>query len=308
MMASCSKFELLLAQKLDDALLPEAESLLEAHLLTCVDCRKLSEELLYLQQTLSSLSTPPPPSLHTRIMEEINAEAPALLRQPAPVVRPMAFSRRFATTAAALVLLVSALAFGTKLMPNAPTEGTPSEDAMLIALPDPQIEEAALPNEAAAPQAKSVPQTKASPQTKAAPQTKSANPDLPVESIQDGSNLEAKQAAGNSASEQLSDTAPPDLEDFSSDTQFGQPSSFLAARSLSSELTQEEAEALLRNYLADEGTPTALLTFDSISSDGVFYQFFYTDAAGTTWKYTVSLCDGSISCASAQDDHLSAID
>lgn len=288
MSSSCNKFELLLAQKLDDALLPEEEFLLQSHLQTCADCRRLSDELFFLQQTLSSLSSPPPHDLHARIMDEINDEGTLKRQPPAPVVRSAAFSRRFATTAAALVLLVSALAFGSKLMPNAPTDGQPTENNQSIALPAPPTMEPSLSNEASAPQAKADP------------------PALSVESTPNGASSDAAPAASNSTPDQTYDAAPSDLESSYSAVPVEQPTPFLAARSSSSELTQEDAEALLRNYLSDAGKPTASITFESRSSDEVFYQFLCTDDAGTSLQYSVSSLDGSISPPSAQGDHLPA--
>lgn len=294
MMASCSEFELLLAQKLDDALLPEEESLLASHLETCLDCRRLSEELFFLQQTLSSLTTPPPPSLHTRIMEEIKAEGTAGLQKPAPLVRPVAFYRRFATTAAALVLLVSALAFGTRLMPNAPTEEPPSADTALVSLPSHEIQAPAQKNEAPTP-----------PKETPAPQPKAEKPHVSAKSIPKSESFASIQSKSRSLTEQIPTAPSPELDDSLTNPRSEPPAAFLAGSAPSSELTQEEAEALLRVYLSDEGKPTTSLTFASRSEDGAFYQFLYTDDAGFAWKYTVSSLDGSVSCESAQDDQLS---
>ena len=110
--------ELLAAYALD-ALEPEDERAVEAHLATCPDCRR---EVAALREATASLATgvpavEPPAALKTRIMRATELEA--RVEQPSPVIlRPASRPRNWPLAVAALAAALAVVLAGMNLSLN----------------------------------------------------------------------------------------------------------------------------------------------------------------------------------------------
>lgn len=285
MMASCEEFALLMSQSLDGELSYEEELLLQDHLQGCPACRELFQELSELQASFSSMTLSPPPSLHARIMEQIKQEATNLTASQANDnrIRPVKGYRRYATTAAALVILVSAVVFGAnKLCPPHPVEGLSGGADSAVAAPEPN--QRALPENTAPVE----------------PSTYQAEPKKPA-AYQGSSQKPVKPSAASlpeppqTAMPPKSITEPPSA-----------PLTEFTTKELPLTMTvlsQSDAEALLIQKLTEEGQIDPKPIFSRQQEED--YLFLYTDSQGVSWVYSVSSRDGSIDGTSSPSDPLS---
>lgn len=286
MMASCEEFELLISLGLDGELSPEEALQLQDHLKSCPACCQFNQELSEIQSSISSLLLSPPPSLHTRIMDQISQEAALPSQDTAKIVRPGSFYRRYATTAAAVLVLVSALVFGSKLFPANLVDELPAPEATLASSDqaqrsiagDTSPEEATSPaiqNESPAPPPPST--GKASGRSTTPPRTaKKLDPIAPPMAI--------------------TSEPPPEPLPFTKDF----------ATSMNS-ISQEEAQGLLIQKLMEDGEIDPVPVFSRLLDDSSAYLFQYTDSQGNTWDYRVSLYDGSIEQSPSLNENISTL-
>ena len=315
MMNLCSEFELLISQKLDNELSETEEYLLNEHLQTCVDCRTLYQELDSLHQTLSSFSVSPPLDLHDQIMKQINTEFVVTKSPPSKAIRKPLFSKWLISTAAALLLLISASIISIKLFPASSDsivlESSEASTDAVIKDDRPPMTEDLSPTEPNP----SVSNQKVNDQTIPLQETNN-------EHKNQSNNVQTNKAQPNDANTNPSQTNEIQInKDAETIESFASPSpssmqensndqsmlrSFNTDTANRSEgISYEEAERLLFDFLLTEETAEPHITYQELSSDGNYYQFLYTDNDGETWKYFVSLYDGTISFESASGDHLS---
>lgn len=309
-MASCCDFEYLLSRQLDEPLSPEETAALHAHLETCPDCRALSDDLYDLHDAFTSLLVTPPDSLHTAILEKLKAE-PNVTVLPVASRKKRMF-RNVGVTAAALLIMISVLTFGSQNPVSAPdgdegallshdtvsdAETTPfaspaSEDAnQAPVLPlEPNTESVENPSENVAPKEGTEKQEK--------PQRRSVAEPPPAPK---SSRLETAPPP----------PAPADTEMRSPDT--GQAQSDTSVAALPPEnsapyafetekkplLSQEEAYQALEAYLSLSERVAPDITFKSLSKDETSFLFVVPDAASNPLEYAVSRTDGSVTLISA---------
>ena len=108
---------------LDDALTPEEQAALEAHLAQCSQCRALMEELGGIHSACTSLTAQAPQDLSRRVMEKIHTPAPVVELESR---RPRRLPRRYLGVAAmfAVVCLCGGLYFfgvGQDTSPDLPS-------------------------------------------------------------------------------------------------------------------------------------------------------------------------------------------
>ena len=293
-MASCEEYEILMSQSLDGELSPEEDVFLHAHLESCPACCELFCELTNMHDSFSRLSLSPPPSLHMRVMDQIKKEASPPPQKDNKIVRPSVFYRRYATTAAAFLILISAVVFGPKLFPSHLAEtvspGTDPEIATTEqnqrSLPQPEPEQASqepsnsltIEDEkpiASSHGSKSYGKVAPPPVTTEKPQTTTP----PIATI----------------------TAPPPTPPADTLTEFSTKNLTGFAASIS----QSDAEKLLTKLLVDDGQTEPKPTFLRLREDTSSYLFQYTDSSGATWLYSVSLFDGSIERTPLPSNYLS---
>lgn len=288
-MASCEEYELLISQSLDGELSPEEEVLLHSHLESCFACRELYQELSELQTSFPSLSCSPPDSLHTRIMDQIKQEATYASPVNQKIVRPAAFYRRFATTAAALVILVSSVFFASKLNLTHPVESTLPDTESAVAAPEPNPP--AIPEDITP---KKPPSTMIKPE-KTAPSKNTV--EKPTKAPTGSLSKQPKTVSPSTAPL----TAPPPAPE--SPTEFATKDMAISA----TELSQSDAEKLLIDTLTEEGQIEPKPIFSQFSNDSAAYQFEYTDSQGATWVYSISSLDGSITRTPLLNEPLSTL-
>jgi anti-sigma factor RsiW len=73
-MISCEHCEELMNARLDGELTPEDARLLDDHLAQCPACRKLNQDLTFLQEGLKSLAQDPPADLTAAVMAQLESE------------------------------------------------------------------------------------------------------------------------------------------------------------------------------------------------------------------------------------------
>lgn len=177
--------------------------------------------------------------------------------------------RRYATTAAAFLLLVSSVVFGARFLPSTSPENTPLPNNTLISDSGVQARSGATPEDI--PDGASLSGNIAG---QVAPQPAQG---LPIDN-------------GSAAPSPSSDVPPSSTED----TAVDQPNVSTAIGLMSAPLTQEEAEKKLLAQLTEAGNGNPQLSFLRLSEDGTAYLFLYTNAQATKLFYSVSLQDGSI--------------
>jgi hypothetical protein len=302
MMTSCSEYELLISQKLDNELSTTEEELLSIHLQTCADCRALYQDLTHLQKTLSSLSVSPPPNLHDRIVQQIKEETAAAAPLHSGRSRKPLFKW---LTAAALVLLVSGAVLTKQLNPvssdNATMGAGKTYSAPLStepAVPEPEIEQETEPPiyEGTSDATQEIPQNDVS-NRETAP--KSIPQEETISDTQETLNANALATPEPPCEAEKFYGSPPSTstEDASEEA----PAEARTATFLPENITYEQAEALLIEFLS-QGNPTLpQIVYLGLSSDGASYQFLCTDDAGKDLNYSVALSDGTIQCESITD-------
>lgn len=285
MMASCEEFELLISLGLDGELSSEEAAQLQDHLKSCPACCQLNQELSEIQSSISSLLLSPPPSLHTRIMEQISQEA-ALPSQDTKLVRPASFYRRYATTAAAVLVLVSALVFGSKLFPPNVVDELPAPEAAL-----------ASPDQAQRSIVSDVPPQEAT-STEIQNESPSPKPSITGKASVGSTTPPRTEKQLDSIAPPMAITSEPPPEPLPFTKEFA---------AVADTLTQEEAETLLIQYLVEDGEVDPVPVFSRLLDDSSAYLFQYTDSQGNTWEYRVSLYDGSIERSPISNENLSTL-
>lgn len=308
-MNACFEYELLISQKLDDELSESDEILLADHLRSCSSCRALYDELAQIQRTLASCSAAPPADLSARVLEQIKAEEPSTeIQASSPTPRRMKL-KWFATTAAALLVVISSAVLGIRMLPStdnaslandAPTtnekvskEASDSSLAQLAELPEEQIEEGALASPQSENPVPSIQKRTASPST----QTVIADPP-PVLTEAYGTETEPIIPPPDEATEERSSDTRTLFGTFSANDADAPPEN----------ISSDQAEALLIDYLTSEEDPYPAIVLQEESADDTHYFFHYADLSGYVWCYSISKSDGSIHSESSTQSQTSAHD
>lgn len=130
-MRPCEEFELFISMDLDNMLSEQESCELQVHLQSCPDCRAVQAQLAQMQQGLVALSVSPPADLTQRVLEKISHESAAK-----PAVREAKAKRsmcKWMASAAALLLLVSAAALGSRaFLPSSDADQALANDILNV--------------------------------------------------------------------------------------------------------------------------------------------------------------------------------
>lgn len=231
-----------------------------------------------MQSTFASLSADPPVTLHMQLLEALAQESTSDAPSIGKTIRPHSH-RRYATTAAAFLLLVSGLAVGAHLLPATPQEDTPILNNTVLS--DPGVQARVIESTPENSPNSATPNPNAGEESTAgqvAPQPAQTPP--PV-----SDHAAPSSAAPPSDPQPPSPTEGPDITQHDTGT---------ASGLMSALLTQEEAAAKLLAQLTEAGDAAPQLSFLRLSEDGSAYLFLYTSTQTTDLFYTVSLLDGTI--------------
>ena len=252
-MNPCEEFELLLSARMDGALTEEETAKLETHLTHCPRCRALAGELQALEGLLSETLDEVPPALKARLAQEDWSRIPQQPPQgqapvPSPKGRPSRF--RGACVAAAAVLLAVAL--------------------VRIALPGGQVGSAA--DEAMEAPSWSAGQSEEDRET----QRENQAPAQPEN--QTGDQAESSPRPENKSDPSPADPPPavPSSPPSESSSAGSAPPPADASAGL---VTQEEAQAMVSDYLARQGRS---LTLSAQGLTGDEWVFLGKDESGQT--------------------------
>lgn len=317
-MTECEEFILLMNLQLDGELSKLEEERLLDHLASCEDCASLYQDLSRIQETLSGFSGDPPADLSQRIMEQIREAVPERAGVSSPKRKPL-YVRRFATMAAALLLLISGMVLSHYNVIPTPFGNTMdkvqknSEEALEDrAAPQEKLQADVAQDSACEPapfttDEDPVTRKKSAPLP---PTTKEALPSPPLTGA--GPEAKSEESYGTKSFEpepeadRIYGFAAPPSEPSPAETEMQEFASAQGHPDASDGVTFDEAVTLLLVYLTNEENPSPSITYLSTTPDGESYCFLYTDGNGLTWQYSVSSIDGSILLQSSPEKQTSS--
>lgn len=289
-MATCFEIELLISRSMDEPLTDAEQATMQAHLAACPACCALRDDFLTMHDCLETFAVEPPPSLHEKLLHQLDE---AVLVPIRPRKQRL---RHFATAAASLAVLISAVVLGPKLLP---TQTTPNQDNYALSVQSPseqtdQAETVDLPEGAAV----------------MTPEDGSASPETAQnESAKNQTQPPAKQDSSPPAAQAPQNQPQPDAgvpRSVPASEPPPDPMPFaISGNQASTLITQADAEALLFDHCSQLGMANFTLRFSHVSSDGLSFYFLCTYPDGQEKTFCVSASDGAIAEVSTTDEHVS---